>query len=635
MIGKTLKLLLPWLYLLALFPIPLAAQPGTPSGSFHGIFAGNTTWDAQRHGSMQRQIEYQPGSQFVHVNWAMLDVFGPPPNNSAQYNCYDWTIPGWVANTHPWGGDPVSPAGQDAAYTALEVNSAGNAVLVHHADIGGGVFTKVCRFAIPGLLVYLTDNLANLPGTRLGYPRTDIGQDINGDVYHVGSMDCLPGIGNLSSLVYWRYVDLGGGTYVWQGPVVMDAARTPSQVLLADGQRTIFAFSRPRTAATDEFDNDLVYYESLTAGEDWILAGGPVIPWNMGGGWNTTDYVDEDPHRCFVDIAGGFDSEGRLHLVYTNPGYDPVGPVSTPQCDLLHWHEGTPGSNDNAVVSGSAPGGFVGGQDAFWHTVSRATSWTCAGSPGVWNRYISKPGIAFGDGSTLCGGNSNLDYLYITYTMFGWICSADRADASQSGYQNGNIWLSISDDLGISWGLRECLTTTSGTVSGNYADPPSRSAGCNCAPATPTAPNPQCPAPCLSEHWSSTAAMVNGMLHLLYVGDLDAGGSYPYFEGNWTRNDIMYLPISGAADLCPEPCDCGGASWGDVDGSGGGLKPLDVSFLVKAVYKAQYAMAIWPNCPLQTGDVNCDCSLTPLDVTIMVLCVYKNQCVICPNPCTL
>lgn len=190
-----------------------------------------------------------------------------------------------------------------------------------------------------------------------------------------------------------------------------------------------------------------------TGGEDWINAGGPPVSWENSGGYNCTDYVDSDPHRVYVDLSGGFDSEGRLHLIYNNPGYEDVEgeiTVSVGPCELLHWHEGTPGSNERAVVSGGVPGGFVGGQDQYFHVVASAM-YECVGSPGAWNRNISKMCLGFGDGSTLCGDplESNLDYLYVTYTQFGSEDPLDKQDTSAAGMQNGNLWLSMSDDYGL------------------------------------------------------------------------------------------------------------------------------------------------------------------------------------------
>ena len=244
----------------------------------------------------------------------------------------------------------------------------------------------------------------------------------------------------------------------------------------------------------------------------------------------------------------------------------------------------------------------------------------CVGSPGAWNRNISKMCLGFGDGSTLCGDppESNLDYLYVTYTQFGSEDPLDKQDASAAGMQNGNIWLSISDDYGLTWAPQECLTTVDGTVGGT----PTRSPGCDVTISDT----------CLSEHWSSCADLVTDTLHVFYLGDLDAG-SIPYGEGNWAINDLMYLPIFGGTngDLCPyPPCDCG--VWGDVNNDGA-INPQDVIFMVQYVYYQNDMRVQPPNCPLQAGDVTADGTVNPQDVTFYVQYVYYTNDMFCDDPC--
>jgi len=351
--------------------------------------------------------------------------------------------------------------------------------------------------------------------------------------------------------VYWRYV-YDGFEYLWEGPVLIDSAMTPSHLLLASGDRVIYAFGKPRNYGVNrnQYDNDLVYYESTIGGADWITNAGPT-EWESGGGFNCTDYIDIDPHRFYIDATGGFDSEGRLHLMYTNPFYSDTEYLLGP-CNLLHWDEGLPGLNANANISGGAPEGFVGGTEEHFHIVASAM-WSVGDGmnaiddhdPGRWNLSISKPTLAFGDGQTMCDGESNLDYMYAVYTQFGSYDPLDIDDASANGYQNGNIWLSISNDMGFSWASPRCITTDDGTVGGT----PTRTPDCDVTAGDT----------CMSEHWASIAETVNDTLHVFYLGDRDAG-SIVYGEGNWSLNDVMYLPIFGGTDgdLCPwiMPCIC-------------------------------------------------------------------------------
>lgn len=525
-----------------------------PSGLFQGIFCGNTTWDAQGHGSPQRTIDHgidpSSGRWFVHVTWTTLKSYDlTDQNRNVHYNCYDWSVPGWTVSTDDWGGMPLIEVGEQAGYAHVEVNSSGNAIVFHHSDrAGASNYARVARFSIPGMGIYTGDRLTDYASKECIWTRGAIGAreappspQETVDVYHTAALQSAPVDAAPLALVYWRYLP---DYLLWQGPVLMDSAMTPSHCVLANGERVIYAFTKPREYGFGQnmYNNDLVYYESTQSGEDWIINNGPgTYPgeqaWEHGYGFNCTDYVDSDPHRAFVDLCGGFDSEGRLHLLYNNPGYDEEShTVSVGPCELLHWDENTPGSNFRAVTSGQPPGGFVGGQEFYFSTVAQAL-WGLPGygeandgSSGSWNRYIGKMSLGFGDGSTPCAAITNLDFLYVVYTQFGSQWWYDKEDVSQNGYQNGNIWMSISRN-GDVWAGGRCVTSSNGIIGG----PPTRSPGCN-----GTSPYPE--AHCESEHWASTASIVNDTIHIFYVGDLDAGG-IAYDEGQWTVNDLMYLPI--------------------------------------------------------------------------------------------
>ncbi len=260
----------------------------------------------------------------------------------------------------------------------------------------------------------------------------------------------------------------------------------------------LFCAPRDLGVGRNPYNNDFVYFESSTSGADWIAEGGRDEADLVAGlGFNTTDYVDSDPHRTYLDASMMFDWDGRLHVLYTTPGYDDASDtVSVGPTVMLHWDEGTPGSNENAVVSHdvSTAGGFVGGQDAY-HSVCASAMWGAVdpdeankGGSGAWNRYISKMTLGLGDGFTACTdentGNSNLGYLYECYTLFGGTEQADKDDASASGYQNGNIYITMSNDNGYSWDAGRCLTTTTGLLGGT----PTRTPGCDCPTDDPTDP---------------------------------------------------------------------------------------------------------------------------------------------------
>lgn len=82
-------------------------------------------------------------------------------------------------------------------------------------------------------------------------------------------------------------------------------------------------------------------------------------------------------------------------------------------------------------------------------------------------------------------------------------------------------------------------------------------------------------------------------------------------------------------------CLCGNP--GDVNNDGGSPSPLDVTFLVRKVYKSQDALYDYHglnNCPFENGDVDGSGGLpSPLDVTFLVRKVYKAQDALCQDRC--
>ncbi len=541
----------------------------SPSGLFDGVFCGNTEVDVQRYGSTHRMIQHgldNANKRWVHVTWTKsLEPTIDGMYGDVKYNVYDWAIPDWSLGY----GIPMGEILEYHGLPTVDIKSDGNAALFYQMahQVEGDIFydfIDVARFSIPGFPIYTYEH-APLSGPCYGagadfaHARGAMGTDVEGDVYHVAAWQGDPLNPGLAPYIYWRmHWDTGEAEFVWDGPILIDYGLTPSQVLLVNEERVILAFARPRGSATDPHDNDLVYYESTDAGASWATNCGPVDACEDGGGFNVTNYADADPTRCLADISGGFDSDGQLHLVFVAADVSdgtPWGPST-----LYHWREGFAGSNAMAVES---PGGG-GFPSSFMHPIVEA-NWVCGGDLDEFNANVAKPTLAFGDGTTTCEGQSNLDYLYVVYTQFGSNDPADINDYSSDGYQNGNLWLSISSDAGATWQDQDCITT-------DGLGDPTRSPGCD--------------GDCLSEHWASVAEIVNDTLHVFYEGDLDAGGAL-YGHGDWTTNDMMYLPViggddgalcappsSGPTDYCLDGTDPGGnfgrvlAVAGDVNGDG-------------------------------------------------------------------
>ncbi len=614
--------LVAWIMLLGVIP---SAVSGSTS-LFNGIEAGKTTWDWQQYSSA-RQIQtgfafLDQNRRYVHVTWTVQKIYEVnDPNRSIHYDLYDWNTPRWLFTIDEFGGFPLIEEGERGGYTTIDANSMGYAVVMHHSEAEGvEAYPRVCRFNPPmlgRLGIYSVFRLSNLPDEENVMLRGACEYDQGGSWpadgdYHIAGRDDQPIPGIPAHLVYWRYSwDEGLGQNIWEGPVLVDSNLTISHQIFADGDRVIYAFAKPRDYSSHWQDNDLVYYESNQAGADWIANGGPSVNWENGGGYNVTDCVEADSTRCFVDITGGFDSEGRLHMVFNTSDLNSYGAPHPNNTVLYHWDEGTPGSNSKTVFSGGTPSGFNYGNfdliaDVRWESHDGPQLPWC----GWGNRYICRPSLAFGDGTTTCEGQSNLDYLYVVYTQFGSTDPLDMQDISAAGYLNGNIWLAVSGDGGAGWSEGRCITTESGRI----ADTPTRSPDCDVTTGDT----------CLSEHWPSVASVVNDTLHVFYMGDTEAGSAI-MGEGAWSVSPMMYRPVFGGTDgaLCPNLCDC--FVWGDFN-LDGHVDPLDVAYVVKCVFMTcPFELNPHPNCPWMVMDVNCDGSRDPLDVTCYVNYVYKGR----------
>jgi hypothetical protein len=133
-----------------------------------------------------------------------------------------------------------------------------------------------------------------------------------------------------------------------------------------------------------------------------------------------------------------------------------------------------------------------------------------------------------------------------------------------------------------------------------------------------------------------------------HIGDIAAGASAPVSYDFITDESafgsqsevfvfIWFEPVAAGAAvrtgnfaIKAASCDC--TFHCDMD-LGGGIDPLDVTYIVNYVYKSLDARPDLPNCPGDNGDWNCDGSVDPLDVAFYVQWVYKSQGNLPCDPC--
>ena len=211
--------------------------------------------------------------------------------------------------------------------------------------------------------------------------------------------------------------------------------------------------------AQDENRYDILFIESLDG-----------INWNWNNKINITGYQPDDTVRATGDIDGIYDNDGDLHIFWTSNLYR--GQQVSDTTILYHW------SQETGISTIHSDGGFS--------------------FPGIGNRNICR----------ISAGVDEYNHIFAVWTHF----YAD--DISAAGFSNGELYMSFSDDAGVTWSNAENLTNS---------------------------PSPNCMAgECDSDHWSSLAEVVDEYLHIFYMNDKDAGAAVQ-MEGVETANPMLYL----------------------------------------------------------------------------------------------
>lgn len=335
-----------------------------------------------------------------------------------------------------------------------------------------------------------------------------------GHVFHVisaPSPNCLP-----RPYAYWRY----DGT-LWQGPVSIDV--TPGVWTRRYGYAIAADPNSDKVAVVLQTEDppgsllNIAYYESTTKGLGWLDDTEPLVK-NL-----LTTYVDPATGiEAGYHISAAYDNSGNLHVVW-----DERQPLLGNTATILrHWSSLT---DDIRPVT--------------------AALWENLASTGSFSLNLSKITLGIGDGCTSCDGGveSNRDYLYVMYTQFGGNTAIERDDYSALGYMNGELYLTVSADVGLTWAPPQNLTNT-------------KTPQCNPGPADPVTGEPQNPSGvCQSEHWGSIGQTV-GDIDILYIKDLDAGAA-TRGEGTWQMNSVHYRRIAGSTTNAQYVCPATGPNW--------------------------------------------------------------------------
>lgn len=452
-----------------------------------GNQAAQTTYDYQHNGTMGRQVARR--GNMVHIDWMGQNDYIIPGHRRGYYQAFNTTTKTY---TQALGG--ASMSGEDySGYATIDCLNGPNDVAVgscHVGLLGQTTILSATSFVdfVPGFASF-TGYSATPPGTikETIWPQVCVHYGSTSDkIYmltHVGTTD------NGQDMILYSK-DLAGGAWTTGLNVGYCAVLSYTIVALDGTDNVDIVYSDDRNGlsqgAGSQTDLDVYYKESTDQGATWT-------PRTC-----ISNYLKPDSlWRAYADLSALISTDGNLHVVWGARELQSAEIYYDNRCRLIHWSTDIPNARTIAEAR------YEGGDKC---------------QPGAWNMYIAKMSISECDGK-----------LYTLWTQFldrQHVVSGIGTDCSAKGYANGELWLGVSSDNGLSWDLPNNLTNSH---------------------------TPNCDSNlCESDHWSSMVkyGMVyagTDTLDLVYVNDKDAGG-IPQGEGTWCVNPIMHLRIP-----CREP----------------------------------------------------------------------------------
>jgi len=572
---------------------------GFKSSSFTdspGLVIGHTWYDYQRNGSMDRMIGWGEHDETgpvrhvfaVHFGWMRL----MPPIGANRHYAYQ----AWVDQSDNPGqllyagdGSSVQSPGDWSGYVRLDVDNSNRAIIGGHWDAGGlDHFTSAFWFdRVPVSGFYFSTFVPDAQQEYVGpgpacadqeviwpafsYQEGTGGVNFDDTVLHVFA--CVsdvdsPCVTAVQALYYFRKVgarnfpgQVGGIPGVWDFPPrIVDTVSTLSEDVFASNQsgKVVIAWHAPRpnpgacdtcsgtgtsSLGNSQLDSDLYYQISNDQGATWNPRINLTLRYHPDSGQVATYWT-------YIDLNLLLDEDDdELHITWNGRYYEPGGQIGLFSCRLFHWSETLgflapvldPDGDTRMNVGGVGRGRIRTAHDAVWDQTE------CNG--GSWQMNLSKMTM------TQCNGKH-----YILFVMFNDIpngieddCAARAFTGGGGGAANGELWMVVSEDNGVTWDKARNLTKS-------YSGPTGNPEG-GCQPPGGTAD------PCESDHWPSSTPYGTDYLgefpanlvvadggaddgwafDVQYINDPDAGG-IPQDEGTWQQADVKWIRVA-----CVEP----------------------------------------------------------------------------------
>jgi len=525
---------------------PLFATSASP-----GVVIGDTWYDQQHNGRMPRMVDWgysDVEGLIVHFLWTYLPdkVF---EHRKYQYAAYLAQSGTFVAPTS------VQPAGDYAGFVALDVTDANEAVASGHNNQGAGYQSHTywdfaAGWAFFGTGSRVPDSVSAY-GTGLNWQVDSlksiiwpdmIYQEVPGEtpVLHMFAQVSEPNAADPQAIYYFRKEGAKEAGNFDYPPYVVDTVFDIAQSLAASNttgkMALVWIANRPDDGDCDtcssqqgqqfvQWDNDIYYQISTDRGVTFE----PRV--NM-----TMNQDGVDGYRPYTDLSPLIDSNDDLHIAW-NGRYWPAdansgGDAGLYRCRMFHWGQNL------------GTGGYDAQGDAIIRTAVDLNWDQTVCTPGSWNINGAKMSLSECDGK-----------LYYLYVQFNDIpvgiendCAARGLDGTDiTGAANGELYLAVSDDGGLTWDQARNLTN-------------SRTPGCDSASGIG--------GECDADHWPSMARFGtdhtgnmtgivaldpsgtyagNDYLDVQYINDKDPG-RITGDEGTWQLSPVKWFRLA-----CVEP----------------------------------------------------------------------------------
>jgi len=513
-----------------------------------GDSLGDTWYDYQRNGSMRRMITWgkhgTPDTMLVHFSWMRM----PTSAFSARKSYYKvWNAAGGSYSCEKG----IQPDDEYAGYNVIARMNNNSAIVSAHNNLtppNGPYATQAyksnfggsCNFAVS---VRVPDGVGDackvLAGNDASVWPAVAWQEGADTVLHILAQESSAGAGDPQALIYFRAQN-PFLTATWTTRCLDTVYTLAQDVDCNNNGKVALAWTanlrdtlNPTCDTCSSYeqvqyvqlDNDVYYQISLNGGVTWQ----PRVNLTKHTDSCRTGTAEARPYRPYVDVSVLVDSKNDMHVVWS-ARYWPGDATCGGQAGLyrgriFHWSEDQP----------------------YIRTVHNA-EWdqtTC--SPGAWNLNACKQTVSECDGK-----------LYVLFVQVNDIpagieddCAYETNPGFPTGAANGELYVTVSSDYGLTWDAARNLTN-SRTINSNgqYCDSVGGTYG-----------------PCPSENWPSMARFGTSYtgqfpsnivvptggsdpsiyLDVQYIDDPSAGGIVQN-EGYWQNASVRWFRLA-----CVEP----------------------------------------------------------------------------------